>query len=294
MRILVFVYWIVAVSLPAHSQKVQNLKRDICQIISQNRAHVGISIKGFEKEDTININANDTFPLMSVFKFHIALAVLQRVDDGVLKLTQKVLVEKSQLHSDTWSPMRDQYPHGQVYLSLDEILRYTVSNSDNNGCDILLNLIGGAKGLQKYIRSLGADDFTVSVNEFQMRSWENSYLNYSTPMETTKLLEKFYNGLILKANSTDYLYRLMVETTRGTRYMKSGLPQAAEIAHRPGLSGLDANKIRIAMNDVGIVKLPNGQYFIISIFLKDIMQDDRQAEEFFSEVARLTWEYFTK
>lgn len=77
-------------------------------------------------------------------------------------------------------------------------MRYTVSHSDNNGCDILLDLIGGTETVQKFIEKQGIKDFTIKVNELQMGNWENLYLNTTTPIATTELLEKFYTGKILK------------------------------------------------------------------------------------------------
>ncbi len=84
-------------------------------------------------------------PMLSVFKFHIALAVLNQVDKGNLTLDQKILIKKSDLLENTWSPLREKYPDGNVELPLSEIITYTVAQSDNNGCDILLRLIGGTK-----------------------------------------------------------------------------------------------------------------------------------------------------
>ncbi len=44
--------------------------------------------------------------MQSVFKFHIALAVLDLVDQGKLSLDQKVFIKKSELLPNTWSPIR--------------------------------------------------------------------------------------------------------------------------------------------------------------------------------------------
>ncbi|MGG1920183.1 serine hydrolase [Chryseobacterium sp. NRRL B-14798] len=93
--------------------------------------------------------------MLSVFKFHIALAVLNRVDEGILKLDQKFFIKKEDLLPETWSPIREEYPQGNMYLTLDQLLRYTVSHSDNNGCDILLNIIGGTETVQKFINQQG-------------------------------------------------------------------------------------------------------------------------------------------
>jgi beta-lactamase class A len=120
-------------------------------------------------------------------------------------LTQKIFIKKEELHKDTWSPIRDEHPNGNIYLTLDQLMRYTVSHSDNNGCDILLELIGGTKTVQKFINNHGIKDFIIKVNEQEMRTWETLYINTTTPLATNELLEKFYKGKILKKKSTKYL-----------------------------------------------------------------------------------------
>lgn len=280
-------------SLQSFAQNTTDLRQKIDEIILAKNATVGVSIRGIEDKDTLNINGNLSAPLMSVFKFHIALAVLKQVDIGKLSLTHKIFIKKEDLHQDTWSPIRDDFPNGNLHITLDSLLRYTVSHSDNNGCDILLDLIGGTEPVQMFVHRQGIKNFTIKVNEQQMRTWENLYLNTTTPLATTALLYKFYKGKILKKGTTKYLYQIMVETSRGLSWMKAGLPEGTELAHRTGISGTNEHNLRVAMNDVGIVKLPNGKHFIISVYLKDITEKKEETEKIIADITRVTWNYFT-
>ncbi|UIR57383.1 class A beta-lactamase, subclass A2 [Sphingobacterium sp. SRCM116780] len=281
-------------SLHAFSQtgKEVALRKTIENIISTKNATVGVSIKGIEDQDTLSINGKLAMPLMSVFKFHIALTVLQRVDKGKLKLDQKFFIKKEDLVPQTWSPMRDEFPDGNMYLTLDQLLRYTVSHSDNNGCDILLRILGGTHTVQKFIRKQGIRDFTIQFNEQQMAVWKNLYRNTSTPLAMTDILEKFYTGKVLKKETTAYLYQIMVETSRGITWMKAGLPAGTELAHRTGISSTNDQNLRVALNDVGIVTLPNGKHVILSVFLKDITETREDTEKIVADITRATWDYY--
>lgn len=281
-------------SFQTFAQTTNELRQQLNQIISSKNATVGISIKGIEDKDTLSINGNLKAPLMSVFKFHIALTVLNKVDEGKLSLTQEIFIKKKDLHEDTWSPMEKDYPEGNMNLTLDKLLRYTVSHSDNNGCDILIDLVGGTKEVQKFINKQGIKDFVIKVNEEQMKNWKNLYVNTTTPLAATALLEKFYKGEVLKESTTKYLYQIMVETSRGLTWMKAGLPENTELAHRTGISGTNDANLRVAMNDIGIVKLPNGKHFIISVFLKNITETQEDTEKIIADITRTTWNYFTK
>jgi len=288
------IFLVSFLSFQAFAQTTNDLRQQLNQIIAAKNATVGISIKSIEDKDTLSINGDMKSPLMSVFKFHIALTVLNKVDEGKLLLDQKFFIKKKDLHEDTWSPMREDFPEGNMYLTLDKLLRYMVSHSDNNGCDLLIDLVGGTKVIQKFINKQGIKDFVIKVNEQQMGSWKNLYVNTTTPLATTELLEKFYKGEILKENTTKYLYQIMVETSRGLTWMKAGLPEGAELAHRTGMSGTNDNNLRVAMNDVGIVKLPNGKHFILSVYLKEITESQEDTEKIIADIAKAAWDYFTK
>jgi len=281
-------------SFSTFAQSTNELRQQLSQIISSKNATVGLSIKGIEDKDTLSINGNLKAPMMSVFKFHIALTVLDKVDQGKLSLTQEIFIKKKDLHEDTWSPMREDYPDGNVNLTLDKVLRYTISHSDNNGCDILIDVLGGTKEVQKFINKQGIKDFVIKVNEQQMRTWENLYVNTTTPLATTVLLEKFFKGQILKESTTKYLYQIMVETSRGLTWMKAGLPKNTELAHRTGISGTNDDNLRVAMNDIGIVKLPNGKHFILSVYLKNITEKQEDTEKLIADITKATWDYFIK
>lgn len=281
-------------SFHGFSQTTSDLRQQLNQIIATKNTTVGISIKSIEDNDTLSINGNLKAPMMSVFKFHIALTVLNQVDEGKLSLEQKIFIKKKDLHENTWSPMREDYPEGNMDLTLDKLLRYTVSHSDNNGCDLLINLVGGTKVIQKFINKQGIRDFVIKVNEKQMENWKNLYINTTTPLATTELLEKFYKGEVLKENTTQYLYQIMVETSRGLTWMKAGLPEGTELAHRTGISGTNDNNLRVAMNDIGIAKLPNGKHFILSVYLKEITESKEDTEKIIADISKATWDYFSK
>ncbi|UFH32494.1 class A beta-lactamase, subclass A2 [Chryseobacterium sp. C-71] len=293
MKKIILILCVALFSVQTFAQNMDELRKELNEIIATKNAIVGVSIKGIENKDTLSINGNMNMPMMSVFKFHIALTVLNEVDKGKLNLKQKIFIKKEDL-KDTWSPIREEFPNGNIDLTIDQLLRYTISHSDNNGCDILLELIGGTETVQKFINKNGIKDFTIKVNEEQMRTWENLYINTTTPIATTELLEKFYKGKVLKKATTKYLYQIMVECSRGITWMKAGLPEGTELAHRTGISGTNDENLRVAMNDIGIIKLPNGNHFILSIYLKNITESREDTEKIIVDVTRKVWDFYNR
>jgi beta-lactamase class A/beta-lactamase class A VEB len=98
--------------------------------------------------------------MQSVFKLHIALAVLSEIDKGKFSLDQKIKIEQKDLLPGLYSPLREKYPNGAA-LKLSEILEYTVSQSDNVGCDVLLRLIGGPQAVEDFFIKNNLRDVSI-------------------------------------------------------------------------------------------------------------------------------------
>ena len=273
--------------------QTDSLKNKIEQIISTKNAVVGVSIYGLENNDTLNINNSMHFPLQSVFKFHIALAVLNEVDKGKLSLDQKIYIKKSDLLLNTWSPIREEYPNGNIKLSLAEIIKYTVSKSDNIGCDILLRLIGGTKTVNNYIHKIGIKDANIQANEEEMhKEWNVQFTNWTTPQASSELLKVFYERKILTEKSYEYLWKIMLETISGNNRIKGELPTGTLVAHKTGTSDTNEQKVTAAVNDIGIVTLPNGNHFAISVYVSNSKENYETNEKIISDISKLAWDYF--
>lgn len=290
-----FLAFIVLVSLfscPSYGQ-IDSLKNKIEQIINTKDATVGVSIRGIENHDSLSINGDGRFPMQSVFKFHIALAVLDHVDQGKLTLNQEIFISKKELLPNTWSPIRDKYPGGNIKLTLAEIIKYTVAISDNNGCDIILGLIGGPKKVEKYIHKLGIHDISIIYNEEEMhKDWDAQFSNWTTPKAATDLLVAFYTKNILSDSSFNFLLKTMIETSTGKNRIKGQLPEGTIVAHKTGSSGTNDEGITAASNDIGIVTLPIENHFAIAVFVSKSKENDETNEKIISAISKAAWDYF--
>jgi beta-lactamase class A len=64
-----------------------------------------------------------------------------------------------------YGPLQDQYPDAGVDVPLHELLRMTVSLSDNVTAGILLRLVGGPKAVNTYIAALPVSGFHLQDSE---------------------------------------------------------------------------------------------------------------------------------
>ena len=149
------------------------LRSEIETISKQANGIVGVGIMDLKTRETLLINQDHKFPMQSTFKFPLAMAVLDLVDKGKYKLDQKIHVTKAQLDPDTHSPMRDKRPGQDFDITIGELLSYSVSESDNNACDILFELAGGTKKVNDYIHALGVKDIAILATEREMKAGWN-------------------------------------------------------------------------------------------------------------------------
>jgi beta-lactamase class A VEB len=274
-----------------------HLKIKINNLIKDKNATVGVSIIANRLKDTINVNESLRYPMQSVFKFPIALAVLTEVDKGKFKLNQLMKITSKDLLLDTWSPIRENFPNGTT-IAIGEIIKYMVSESDNNGCDILLRLIGGTQAVEEFLLQNHLFDISIKANEEDMhKDWNVQFQNWATPVSLNRLLIGFYvagSERMLSKGSYEFLWKTMTETSTGANRLRGQLPQNTIVAHKTGSSGTNDKNIRAAVNDIGIIVLPNGDPIFISVLITNSSETEATNEKIISDIAKIAWEYYSK
>lgn len=280
-----------AESIPARPSPEEKLGG----IVQGKRLKFGFFALAPGNGDTFSLNGAERFPMQSVFKFHIALAVLERVDKGLLKLDRKVPVSETDVSHQLYSPIRERYPSGTDDLTLDSLIRYTVAQSDNTGCDVLLRLLGGPGKVQQFIEGKGIREVAIVNTEQQLQGdWSVQYRNWTTPRAAVMLLEKFYKNEMVSAASTKYLLDIMLGTVTGAKRIKGLLPEGTPVAHKTGWSGMNKDGVTAATNDIGLMFLPDGRVVAIAAFVRDSRESAETNEEVIARASKVCWEYFSE
>jgi beta-lactamase class A len=289
---IIFILFLFCTSA-AYAQQADSLRNIISTIAQDAKGTVGVCIMNIETRDTISYNGRLHLPMQSVMKFPIAITVLHDIDEGRFTLDEKIHVDKSELHPDTYSPLRDKFPQGNIDISIRELLSYMVSLSDNNACDILLKEIGGTAHVENYMHSFGAKNIAVKATEYQMaQGWDIQFTNWTTPFEMVRLLDIANKPSFLSKESHAYLWKIMQETSTGPKQIKGLLPVGTIVAHKTGRSGTNDQGITAATNDVGIITLPNGKHLAIAVFVSNATTDLPTREDVIARIAKTAWDYF--
>lgn len=266
------------------------LKNKIEKIISTENGDFGVSIID-ENNNIVEINGKKHYPLLSTFKFPIALTILHKVEKRELSMQQQIFIKKEELLENTWSPFKEKHPDGNISISLEEAINWMIVYSDNNLTDILLRLLGGTETVEKFIDD---ENFVIKNNEYEMhRDWNSQFINKSTPNSFAQLLKKFSEGKILNSENTKWLCQSMVKSETGVKRLKGKLPNV-KIAQRAGTSFTNDEGITGAINNVGIMELPNNQEIYIAVFVHNTSEEFSKGEEIIADIAKTTYEFYTK
>jgi len=277
----------------AAQPNINVLRERLQSVIAPHRATVGVGMINIENGDTLTINNEHYYPMQSTYKFPLALAVLHEVEQGRLALDQKVHIPAEEMRQDTWSPMQDKFGTHATDKTVDELLYYAVSGSDNIACDALFKLAGGARKGNDYIHDLGIKDIAIVGTERQMHAnWMMQYNNWCKPYAMSQLLKGFYEGRYLNEQNTHQLMGYMIASTNSDKRIKGKLPADVVVAHKTGTSGFNDTGFSGACNDVAIITLSHQRHIALTVFVSDTRESLEEQERLIAMIAKEVYEYY--
>lgn len=266
------------------------LQTKMAGIARATRGTVGAAAVVVEGGHIVALHGEQQFPMQSVYKLPIAMAVLHQVDLGRLRLDQRVKIGPGDLMPPgRYSPLRDKYPNG-TEMTVSGLLGAMMGVSDNTASDVLLRMAGGPERVTAYGRGLGVRDMVVAATERAMGRGEMvQYRNWATPNGMAGLLHALQEGRGLSASSRRLLLGLMTDSKTGPHQIKGLLPAGTVVAHKTGSSGT-VNGLTRATNDVGLVTLPDGKHLVVVVFVSDTKVGEATRDAVIAKIARAAWD----
>jgi len=262
---------------------------------SEAKGNVGVAAVVLETGDSASLNADRHFPMQSVYKLPIAMAVMEQARRDLLALDEKIAVTKDDMVGpNQHSPLRDANANGGEF-TIRELMRLAVSESDGTASDVLMRVAGGPNEIQSYLMQLGIQDIRVVNYEKEIGSnWETQYANWATPDAIVVLLGSMREWRVGENEEKELvLYQFMRDSTPGAKRLKGLLPKGTVVAHKTGTSGTQ-NGITAATNDIGIINLPDGRHLAIAVFVSDSAADEKIREAVIAKIAKAAWDRWAK
>ncbi|MDE6207420.1 MAG: class A beta-lactamase [Muribaculaceae bacterium] len=274
-----------------HRLSTSNLSRledDIRKYAEDKDARIGVAVI-VNHTDTVAYNGQRDFPMMSVFKFPLSLAVAQWVDSRGASLNDSIAVRPEFMRANTYSPMFDKYGKSSPTLPVSELVNWSLVYSDNNACDILLDLIGGTAAADSLLTSLSVGkDITIGATEAEMDADHYLiYLNRSTPVAMAVLFDHFDRELRHRSANFGMIATMLEQCNTGTDRLPAALDSNATIGHKTGTGFTTAEGRLTALNDCGYIRLPDGTIYSIAIFVADSGYDMNSTAKMIADISRI-------
>ena len=253
----------LALGLVGCSEKVTKalgFAQRLAEIKSRHGGRVGLSaLTGHGSEDgKFSIESEERYAHCSTFKWVLAAAILQGVDQGKFKLEQKITYGKSDLLE--YAPVTTEHV-AQGKMSLGDLCAAMVEVSDNTAANLVLPLVGGPAGLTTFVRGLGDATTRFDRNEPTLNTnVDGDPRDTTTPAAMSALLQTVYTGTVLKADSLAQLKAWMIACTTGAKRIRAGVPAGWIVADKTG-TGENG-----AANDVAVIWSTGKPPIFLSIY----------------------------
>jgi beta-lactamase class A len=296
--------------------KASKLQKRLEAMAANFNGIVGVAIQNIETDETAQLNADELFPMASVYKIPIMVEVFQQIEGGHFSLNDRVeLTEDMRALGSGILTLMDT----GLKPTIKDLITLMIIVSDNEATDILLNKVGadnvnntmkklGLKNIQvnrttreligdylglmdpklksmgrKELRQLPAGYITPEMEARAEKEFSKIMKDVATPKDMNALLIKIFKGEAVSPLYCKEMLRILGQqqfNTRLPRYLSEG----STVIHKTGTIGSTTN-------DAGIIFLPHC-HIAITVFTKDKQGDRIEAERIIARIAKLACDYF--
>jgi len=268
--------------------KVMGFASRMMEIEKRHGGRIGVAMTNgtdVASNANLSIQSTDRFAHCSVFKWVLAAAVLQAVDQGKLSLGQKVRFGKSDLLD--YAPVTTKRV-AEGGMALGDLCEAMVELSDNTAANLVLPLVGGPAGLTAFVRGLGDTVTRFDRNEPDLNTnADKDERDTSTPASMSGLLRTVYTGTVLRPDSLLQLKTWMIGCKTGDARIRAGVPKDWVVADKTGTGDNGA------ANDVAVLWPPNQPPLFLAIYTSGGTLDTDGRNKVIADVARLVIDTLT-
>lgn len=238
----------------------------IAELERRDNALIGLYATNLDSGRTITHRPDEMFSMCSTFKGYAAARVLQMVGRKQISLDNRVFVDPDAIVE--YSPVTEPRAGGE--MTLGELCRAALQQSDNTAGNLLLKTIDGPPGITAFARSIG-DQRT------RLDRWETE-LNSAIPGDprdtsTPAALAGGYREILAGDALSPPQRRQLQDWMRAneTSSVRAGLPEGWTTADKTGSGDFGST------NDVGIAYGPDGQQLLLAVMTRS-QADDPKAD----------------
>lgn len=255
------------------------LKKELTAIADSAKGDVGIAL--IYDGDTLTVNNDAIYPMMSVFKLHQAVALCRMFEENGTSLDSVMTLRRSELDPDTWSPMLKDHSDEEISLPMRRLLEYTLIESDNNASnEMFVRLMPPAACDSVIAGIIPRGSFEIRFNEAEMQAdHSQAYSNRTSPLGSAILIDRVFTDTLVGKDYQDFIKSALMRCQTGPDKISAALSEreGITIGHKTGSGYRDENGRLAASNDVAFITLPDGRHYSLAVFVKDFDGTDAEA-----------------
>jgi len=258
--------------------------RNPAEIEKETGGRLGVALVDKSGALLLGFNRDERFAMCSTFKAPLAAAVLIGAEGGKFGLEGEIPFSGDDI-LDYAPVVKKNKKRGR--MSMGELAQAAVEVSDNSAANLLLPMLGGPEGLTSFMRAHGDTATRLDRNEPTLNeNAEGDPRDTTTPAAMAGLMGRlFFRDM--KPESVDKLRSWFNASSTGDKRIKAGLPAGWTSGSKTGTCGT-------AYNDVALVNAPNGDEYILAIYLDRPSVDAKKAEAAIAETARAALDFVGK
>ncbi|MBR8833375.1 MAG: serine hydrolase [Stigonema ocellatum SAG 48.90 = DSM 106950] len=245
-------------------------------LVSTPNLTPGVFFVDLDSGAYVDINASSTFAAASTIKLPVIIAFFQDVDAGKIRLDETLTLRREMVVGGSGDM---QYKRVGTQFSLLDVATKMITISDNTAANMLIDRLGGMEVLNQRFQSWGLTNTAIRNHLPDLQG-----TNSTSPKDLGSLMAMVIKGNVLSMPSRDRLLDIMRHTVRN-QLLPSGLGGGATIAHKTG-------DISTMLADAGLVDMPTGKRYIISVMVQRPNNDPR-AERLISSISRAAYQQFS-
>lgn len=224
-----------------------------------------------------SLNGEASFSAASMIKVPILVAFFQDVDAGKIRLDEMLTMQEGDIGSGSGEMQFD--PIGSQYTALETATNMIII-SDNTATNMLIRRLGGIEALNQRFQEWGLQ---TTVLRNLLPDLEGT--NTTSARELSMLIARVSEGDLVSMKSRDRLFNIMQRTLTDS-LIPASVSQDATVAHKTG-------DIGSLVGDTGLVDMPNGKRYAVTLMVKRPHNDER-AQEMIRQISAMAYEYLNQ